>query len=57
MDYERYKNLMDKADFKDMKALSEFAKKCPGLYEMFRQQYQKEQETAIRLHNKAVTGI
>lgn len=54
MDYEQYRELMDNADFKDMKALSEFAKKCPGLYEMFRQQYQKEQDEEIRLHNKAV---
>lgn len=54
MDYEQYRELMDNADFKDMKALSEFAKKCPGLYEMFRQQYQRERDEEMRLHNKAV---
>lgn len=54
MEYAQYRELMDNADFKDMRELSEFAKNCPGLYEMFRQQYQKEQGEEMRLHNKAV---
>lgn len=55
MTYKQFKQKSDSDEKGVMQELSQFAMKCPELYQRYREKWQAEKNEQIRLHNKQLS--
>ena len=55
MDYEKFKEAMNREDYSGMREVSAFALEQPERYEHFREKWRKEFDEKIRCHNRDLT--
>lgn len=55
MTYEQFKQKSDSDEKGVMQELSQFAMKCPELYQQYRKKWQAEKNEQIRLHNRRLS--